>query len=86
MSNTMLNPDARAIMTASTGETTERQPFTAQAQGIRFGSVLPSSDMPSGKGMPISSPIGAIITKTSINFTGREKCEIRPTVQGIVNT
>ena len=58
-------------MIARTGESTEKQPFTAHAQGMSRGTVEPRTDMPSGKGMPIKIPAGMRMIKARMLFTSR---------------
>ena len=57
-----------AISIARMGETTEQQPFTAQAQGIRSGLRLPRRDSPSGIGIPMRTPAGKIMMKHAMTL------------------
>lgn len=45
-------------MVARTGASTEKQPFTAHAQGMKRGATEPSVEMPRGKGRPMRIPAG----------------------------
>jgi len=58
-------------MIARIGASTEKQPFTAQAQGISRGAEVLRTEMPKGKGMPIRMPAGMTVTKESMIFIGR---------------
>jgi len=58
-------------MTARTGESTEKQPFTAHAQGMRWGAVEPRIEMPRGKGIPMRMPAGTRMAKARMILTNR---------------
>ena len=72
VSMTVLNPADIANITASIGARTEKQPFTASAQGINFGLVLPRNERPSGKGVPIRMPAGMRMKKKERIFVFSE--------------
>ena len=50
-------------MMARIGAITEKQPFTAHAQGTRWGAVEPMIEIPRGKGAPIRTPAGMMMQK-----------------------
>ncbi len=45
-------------MVARTGARTEKQPFTAHAQGMRRGATESRAETPRGKGRPMRIPAG----------------------------
>ncbi len=49
-------------MIARIGASTEKQPFTAHAQGMSRGAVESKIAIPKGKGMPIRIPAGMTST------------------------
>jgi len=65
---TALKPAESANIMAKIGAMTEKQPFTARAQGINSGLVLPRNERASGKGTPIRMPAGIRMMKTDRIF------------------
>ncbi len=58
MHMTAVKPAESAIIVARIGESTEKQPFTAQAQGMIGGLSFCRRAMPKGRGMPMQKPSG----------------------------
>lgn len=69
---TPLKPMTMASMMVSMGARTEKQPLTAQAQGISEGFSAPRLFRPSGNGIPMRRPSGIKTINTIIILKGIE--------------
>jgi len=65
-----VKPAPEAISTATIGARTEKKPFTAHAQGMRFAFVAARWRMPPGKSIPMRRPAGARTADTAATLTG----------------